>query len=112
MADKRMLIVDEELLSKIDENRGEMSRAEFLSFLLNNQLEEKESPSIPLDDYVSRQEYLEFTGGMKELLRRFFDFFVKDGLKQDAQPGNGNFAELTQKLQELSASKFKSKTSR
>ncbi len=32
MSEKRMLIVDEELLNKIDENRGEMSRAEFINF--------------------------------------------------------------------------------
>ncbi len=40
MSEKRMLIVDSELLSKLDENHGEMSRVEFINFLINNQLEE------------------------------------------------------------------------
>jgi metal-responsive CopG/Arc/MetJ family transcriptional regulator len=38
MSEKRMLIVDDELLSKIDENRGEMSRSEFIGFIINTQL--------------------------------------------------------------------------
>jgi hypothetical protein len=108
MTDKRMLIIDDELMSKIDENRGEMSRTEFLSFLISNQFGEKESPSIS-SEYVSRAEYIEFTQGMKDLLRHFFEFFIKNDLKQEGQPGNGNLAELTQKLQALSASKFRPK---
>ena len=43
MTDKKILIVDEETLYKLDENRGEMSRAEFISFLINSQLGEKEN---------------------------------------------------------------------
>jgi hypothetical protein len=82
MPEKRMLIVDDELLGRIDENRGEMSRNEFLLFLINNQMQEKES-SPTTNKYVSREEYAEFTQGMKELLRHFFDFFIKDGLKQE-----------------------------
>ena len=108
MPEKRMLIVDDELLSKIDKNRGEISRSEFLSFLINNQLQENE-PSPGSNKYVSREEYAEFTQGMKELLRHFFDFFIKDGLKQEESPEDGNFAELAQRLQSLSTSKIKPK---
>ena len=107
MPEKRMLIVDDELLGRIDENRGEMSRNEFLLFLINNQMQEKES-SPTTNKYVSREEYAEFTQGMKELLRHFFDFFIKDSLKQE-DPENGNFADLAQKLQSLSASRIKPK---
>ena len=47
MTEKRMLIVDDELLKKIDENRGEMSRNEFISFLSITQLgEQSESASV------------------------------------------------------------------
>jgi len=34
MAEKRMLIVDAELVAKIDDNRGDMSRSEFINFLI------------------------------------------------------------------------------
>ena len=40
MSEKRMLIVDNDLLNKIDQNRGEMSRSEFIEFLINSQLGE------------------------------------------------------------------------
>ena len=38
MAEKRMLVVPAELVKKIDENRGGLSQAEFLSFLIDNSL--------------------------------------------------------------------------
>jgi hypothetical protein len=34
MSDKRMLIVDAELIKRIDDNRGDMGRSEFIDFLL------------------------------------------------------------------------------
>ncbi len=110
MSEKKMLIIDDELLRKIDENRGEMSRNEFLSFIINSKLEDNESPSSASpSQYVSKAEYAQFTQEMKDLLRHFFDFFIKDGIKADEQPGNGDFADLSQKLQALTASKFKPK---
>ena len=39
MSEKRMLIVDAEVVRKIDENRGDMSCSEFINFLIDNQLE-------------------------------------------------------------------------
>ncbi|MCJ7743891.1 MAG: hypothetical protein MUO99_04945 [Dehalococcoidales bacterium] len=42
MSDKRMLILPAEVVNKIDENRGDMSQAEFIEFLITNQLKEKE----------------------------------------------------------------------
>ena len=38
MADRRMLIVDAEVVRKVDENRGDMNRSEFLNFLIDSQL--------------------------------------------------------------------------
>ena len=34
MSDKKMLIVDAEVVRKVDENRGEMDRSDFISFLI------------------------------------------------------------------------------
>ncbi len=113
MSDKRMLIVTEELLRKIDENRGEMSRIEFLNFLINDQLEEESSGEVAsYHQYVSREEFQEFTQGIKELLRNFLDFFISYGLELGQEPKDSTFAELVQKLQSLSASGGKPKFSR
>ena len=102
MSEKRMLIIDSELLNKIDENRGELSRVDFIGLLIDNQLEEK-GETISPNQYVSREEYLEFTQGMKDLLRRFLDFFISYGLELGHEPKDSTFSELVQKLQALSA---------
>jgi hypothetical protein len=38
MSDKRMMIVPAEIVNKINENRGDLSQAEFIEFLINDQL--------------------------------------------------------------------------
>jgi hypothetical protein len=110
MTEKRMLIVDDELLQKIDANRGEMSRAEFISFIINNQLQEQGGSSTVSHQYVEREEFQEFALGMKDLLRRFLDFFISYGLELGQEPKDNTFAELVQKLQTLSASGNKPKS--
>lgn len=112
MIEKRMLIVDDELLKKIDENRGEMSRNEFISFVINSQLGEQSESTSVSHQYVNREEYMEFTQGIKDLLRHFLDFFLSYGLELGKEPKDNTFSELVQKLQTLSASGGKPKTSK
>jgi hypothetical protein len=109
MTDKRMLIVDEETLTRIDENRGDMDRAEFIKFLINSQLGEDESATAISPQYVNREEFQEFSQGMKDLLKRFLDFFISYGLELGQEPKDGTFSELVQKLQSLSATGGKPK---
>jgi hypothetical protein len=111
MTDKKILIVNEETLYKLDENRGEMSRAEFISFLINSQLGEKENNNATAitPQYLDRAEFQEFTQGMKDLLKRFLDFFISYGLELGQEPKDGTFSELVQKLQTLSATGSKPK---
>jgi len=97
MTEKRMLIVDAELLRKIDENRGDMSRSEFLSFLIDSQLGE----GTERDSYISKEEFHQFAQGMKELLRNFLEFFISYGLELGKQPKDKAFEELNQKLHAL-----------
>jgi hypothetical protein len=111
MTDKKMLIVDAELMQKIDENRGDMGRAEFIGFLINSQLEES-SVSQQNRNYVEREEFQEFAQGMKELLRNFLDFFISYGMELGDQPKNQTFDELVKKLQVLSSSGGKPRSSK
>ena len=97
MTEKKMLIVDAELLRKIDENRGDMSRSEFLSFLIDSQLEE----GTEHNNYISKEEFYQFAQGMKELLRNFLEFFISYGLELGKQPKDKAFEELNQKLHAL-----------
>jgi hypothetical protein len=108
MTEKRMLVVDEGLLKKIDDNRGELSRAEFIDYLINEQLQETDG-EVASQQYVSREEFQEFAQGMKDLLRRFLDFFISYGLELGEEPKDHTFNELVQKLQTLSATGGKPK---
>jgi hypothetical protein len=112
MSEKRMLIVEDELLRKIDENRGEMSRSEFISFVINNQLGGGGGSESSSHQYVDREEFQEFSQGMKDLLRRFLDFFISYGMELGDEPKDHTFNELVQKLQSLSAGGGKPKTSK
>ena len=105
MADKRMLIVDAEVVRKIDENRGDMNRSEFISFLIDSQLKEESVEQ----SYISKEEFYQFERGIRDLLRNFLEFFISYGLELGKQPQDKTFEELSQKLQALGHSDSKGK---
>ena len=100
MSEKRMLIVDAELVKKINDNRGDMGRSEFIDFLIDSQLKEESKRH----DGVSREEFHQFQEGMKELLRNFMEFFISYGLELGKQPNDKEFERLSQRLQALGSS--------
>jgi hypothetical protein len=102
MSEKRMLIVDAELVKKVDDNRGDMGRSEFIDFLMESQLQEKEEGKR--HDGVTREEFHQFQEGTKELLRHFLEFFISYGLELGKQPGDNEFEKLSRKLQNLGSS--------
>jgi hypothetical protein len=95
-----MLIVDADVVRKIEENRGDMSRSDFLNFLLDSQLKEGAAEQ----KFVDREEFEQFAQGMKDLMRNFLEFFLSYGLELGKQPQDKSFEELTQKLQALANS--------
>jgi hypothetical protein len=102
MAEKRMLIVDAELVKRIDDNRGDLGRSDFIDFLIESQLQEKEHGKK--QGAVSREEFHQFQEGTKELLRNFLEFFISYGLELGKQPGDSEFEQLSRKLQSLDSS--------
>ena len=108
MSDKRMLVVDADLVSKIDENRGELSRSEFIDLLIEGQLRESDEGSRKSkpadDDIVTREEFLQFQEGAKELLRSFLEFFINYGLELGRDPRDEEFEQLSRKLRSLARS--------
>jgi hypothetical protein len=91
MSEKRMLVVPAELAQRIDDNRGDMSQAEFM---IDERL--KQSPSS--DGYVTTDALLDFERGIKDLLRTFLEFVVSYGLELGKIPGKGDLEELSQRL--------------
>ncbi|MFC1906447.1 hypothetical protein ACFLV9_01235 [Chloroflexota bacterium] len=100
MPDKRMLIVDAEVVRKVDDNRGDMNRTDFLNFLIDSCLKEGSEKQ----NYITKEDFTQFQQGTRELLRNFLEFFVSYGLELGKQPTNKTFEELSQKLQALGSS--------
>jgi len=97
MPERRMLIVPAELVKKIDENRGDVSRAEFIDFLIDSQL--KETPKE--QQYATKEDIHSLELDIKKLLKSFVDFFVSYGLELGKHPAKTEFEELSNKLQGL-----------
>ena len=102
MPEKRMMIIPAELVRKIDENRGELGRAEFIEFLIDSQLKEetKAQPQYATRDEI-KEEIRSFEQDIKKLLKSFVDFFVSYGLELGKHPEKSEFEELTSKLHNL-----------
>jgi len=109
MCEKRMLVVDAGLVDKIDENRGELSRSEFIDLLIEGQLRDKgdgarKKTGAVEDDVVTREEFRQFQEGAKELLRSFLEFFINYGLELGRDPRDEEFEQLSRKLRTLARS--------
>jgi hypothetical protein len=132
--DKRMLIVDAELIQRIDENRNDMTRIEFLSFLMDSYLKKEnrndDQPRTDIhqfreeikdllkglvsdgqpkkegrpDEYVTREEMLMFQDGIKDIMRSFLDFFLTYSLEMGRESQDSEFQQFTEKLQTLDRS--------
>jgi len=99
MSEKRMLIIDAEIAKKVDENRGGMDQSDFIAFLIDSRLKAdsaKADSSIP--DYVTKEDFIQFQQGIKELLRNFMEFFLSYGLELGRQPDDAAMKELGQQL--------------
>lgn len=120
MAEKRMMIMPADIIRKIDENRGDLSQAEFINFLMENQLKangtEKQAASreeiLTLIDsqlkeaakkerYATREEIQAFEQDIKVLLKSCLDFFLSYGLELGKNSPQEEFQELSSKLEEL-----------
>ena len=104
MSEKRMLILPAELVDKIDENRGDVGRAEFIEFLISGQLKEESKETRragKAESYVTKEELRSIEQDIKKLLRSFIDFFVNYGLEIGKQSPRAEFEELIGKLQGL-----------
>ena len=94
MPEKRMFIAPAELVKRIDENRDDMSRSDFIEFLIESRLGQESNEQ----HYVTKEELQEFEQGIKGLLQSFLEFFVSYGLELGKQPMAGKIEELDQKL--------------
>jgi len=102
LSDNKILVIPADLVKKIDENCGDMNRAEFIEALIDNLIAEKgESRENVKSDFVTKTELLVFEQDMKQLLKSFLDFFMA----YDVELGENNqqieLDKFTTKLQGL-----------
>ena len=108
MSEKRMLILDADVVTKIDENRGDLSVSDFISFLIDSQL--KKDVNDPNDNHITKEEFRHFEQGIKELLRSFMEFFISYGLELGQQPSDKELKTLSQNLETLGKDKGSKKS--
>ena len=101
MPEKRMMIVPAELVRKIDENRGDMSQADFVEFLIDSHLQESVKKPVDEKKYATKEEFRSFEEDIKKLLKSFLDFFVGYGLELGKTSPTTEFEELRAKLYDL-----------
>jgi len=100
MGEKRMLIIDADVVRKIDENRGDMDFSDFINFLIDSQL--KQDVNEKNNNQVTTEEFKQFEQGIRELLRNFLEFFLSYGMELGKQPDDKELDKLSQKLQAIS----------
>jgi len=102
LSENKILVVPSDLAEKIDDNRGDLSRVEFIEALIDNLVSAKpESKGNGKGEYASKTELLSFEQDMKLLLKSFLDFFMAYGMEYGE---NGQLLEIdkfTNKLQGL-----------
>jgi hypothetical protein len=124
MPEKRMLILPAELVKKVNDNRGDLSQAEFIDFLLEDRLEgkTKEQKEVTREEFESlkkdikqillkeaadkgkhatKEELQIFQEDTKKLIKSFLDFFIGYGLELSKQPAGNDLKELVKKLDSL-----------
>lgn len=95
--DDLVMVVKEEVVRQIDQNRGELNRTEFVNYLIQHQLKEHERR----DDYVPKEDFLKFTRQITELLNDFLQFFVAYGMSRGKESHPADIRALSERLEAL-----------
>ncbi len=109
MSPKRILVVDDRLIDRIDQYRGDASRAEFLEICLDRCLEElqpegaqseekrtaeREPATRYGEETVTRKEFLEFKRSVRDLMMTYLDFVT--AYRPEARTGGATQEDLEQ----------------
>jgi len=95
--DDLIMVVKEDVVKQIDENRGEMNRTEFVTYLIQSQLKE----CYNQHDYVKKEEFQQFTQEIMGLLHNFLQFFVSYGMALGRRQENEDIQALNEQLESL-----------
>ena len=100
MTEQRIMVLPAELVARVDQNRGDIDRADFINILLDSHLGKTTGKEQEPQNFVTPESLESFEEGMKELLRSFLDFFITYGLEIGKGSGNADLQALTESLKE------------
>lgn len=92
-----ILVVKEDIVKQIDENRGEMNRTEFVNYLIQCQLKERSNQQ----KCISKEEFRRFTRQMTDLLHNFLQFSINYGMSATKGQLDENIQALNKQLEAL-----------
>jgi hypothetical protein len=95
--DDLIMVVKEDIVKQIDENRGEMNRTEFVNYLIQCQLKDQANQK----ESVPREEFQQFARQMTGLLHNFLQFFISYGMAMGHGKSNADIQALNQQLDSL-----------
>jgi len=95
--DDLIMVVKEDVVKQIDENRGEMNRTEFVNYLIQCQLKNNSKQN----EYVTKEEFQGFTRQMMELLHNFLQFFISYGMSMGQGHDDIDIQSLSEQLESL-----------
>ena len=96
----RMLVLPTELVDVINHNRGDLTQAQFIEFLIDSHLEQE----LPKERYATQQELVTLEQELKGLLRSFLDFSISYNMDLGRKPGSSDIEDnFSTKLQEIQA---------
>ncbi len=105
--DDLIMVVKEDVVKQIDENRGEMNRTEFVNYLIQYQLQKEEKQK----EYISKEEYQLFARQMIALLHNFLQFFVSYGMAMGHGQEDAEIQSLNEQLESFSNNEEEKKES-
>ena len=92
-----IMVVKEDVVKQIDDNRGEMNRTEFVNHLIKCQLKQYHDQH----DYVTRTELRQSVQEITGLLNNFLQFFVSYGMAMGLRQPSEEIQTLGQQLESL-----------
>ena len=93
--DDLIMVVKDDIVKQIDDNRGELNRTEFVNYLIHCQLQEYYNQK----EYVEKTEFKKYSAQVMELVHNFLQFFVSYGMSMQNKDHNEEIESLSRQLE-------------
>ena len=92
-----VMVVKQDVVKQIDEHRGELTRTEFVNYLIQCQLKQLHEDT----DYVTAEDFKMFTRKMAELVHTFMDCVISHDINLQEQADDREMAALNSQVEAL-----------